>query len=106
MKVVLEPATGAVMMAKTEDGKEVRIKSVSIQPFFTTDKGQAGVVLGKACDSGGTAVDTFALVASGTNGKVTKSERPSAKGAVPLIDQKAKKKAKADAAKAEKPAGE
>ena len=110
MKVVLEPATGAVMTAKTEDGKEVRIKSVSIQPFFTTDKGQAGVALGKACDSNGTAVDSFALVASGTNGKITKGERPSPKGAIPLIDQRAKKKkAKddADAAKAaEKPGGE
>jgi hypothetical protein len=97
------------MIARTEDGKEIRIKSVAIQPFFTTDKGQAGVVLGKACDSGGTAVDTFALVASGTNGKVTKGERPSAKGAVPLIDQKAKKKAEkkaAEDAKAEPAASE
>ena len=88
MKVIIEPATGAVMMAKTEDGKDVRVKSVSVQPFFATHNGLAGVVLGKSVDAGGSAVATFGLVVSGTNGKVGKGARPSAKGVTPLIDKK------------------
>lgn len=104
MKVVLEPATGAVMTAKTEDGKEIRIKSVSVQPFFTTANGPAVVVLGKSLASSGKSVDSFAIQVSGTNGHATKVARPGTKSAIPLIDKKAEKEAE-KAAKAEKPAG-
>ena len=106
MKVVLEPATGAVMMAKTEDGKEIRLKSVSIQPFFTTANGPAVTALGKSLASTGKSVDSFALQVSGVNGKVTKVARPGTKSVVPLIDQKAAKAAENEKVKVEKPTGE
>lgn len=99
MKVVLEPATGAVMIAKTEDGKDIRIKYVAVQPFFTTVSGPAIAMLGKSLDSNGKSVDTFALQVSGTNGKTTKVARPGTKGVVPLIDQKAAKAAAGTKAK-------
>ena len=95
MKMVLEPGTGAVMMGTTKDGKEVALKSMSVKPWFERHaKEQAIVVLGKALAEDGTAVDSFALKASGASGKITRGTRPSKKGVIPAIDRKHPKKTK------------
>jgi hypothetical protein len=92
MRVILEPAPGAVMIGKDDKGNEVKLESVAITPFFSSAAGSGGAALGKSVTRQGGVVDTFLLRASGATGKVTNGERPSTKGVVPKIDQQADKK--------------
>lgn len=89
MKVMLEPDTGAVFMGKDKDGKEIRLVSMTISPYFETKATANGrVALGKSLHKDGTAIDSFALKASAKSGKVTRGDRPNAKGATPEVDLK------------------
>jgi len=89
MKVTLKPAAGSVLKITTKDGTVLTnddVKAIEVTPFFSLANGPGEVVRGEALTEGGESLDTFTLTASGSNGKVKRTDV--IERVVPLVDKK------------------
>lgn len=86
MKVILEACPGTGMEVMTEDGKTVRVRKITITPYFRTSQGAAEMLVGTAQSKRGMIVDRFLMMAAGKTGKVTRREH-NPKGVEPHIDR-------------------
>jgi len=73
MKVHLEISPDTKCNVLRDAGNNVI--GLEFEPAFTTERGQAILVYGKAVSTGGKMLDRFALTVSGTTGKVAKKNR-------------------------------
>lgn len=73
MKVKLDVSPDTVI--KCEQDAEGNVISVTFEPMFTRKAGQAVLAYGTALKDSGKTIEEFALVVSGTTGKVTKASR-------------------------------
>jgi hypothetical protein len=90
MKTHLTVPTGGLIKIVTKDGKTIsneQIKSIEIEPFFSTSTGPAELLHAETTLSDNSAVDKFTLCVSGTNGKATRRDRVE-QGVVPQIEKK------------------
>jgi hypothetical protein len=75
MKMTMKFATGVVAEGVTDDGKKVQIKSLELQPFFLTAKGQSELLSVKSISDRGIEIEELAFLVSGSNGKLAKKGR-------------------------------
>jgi hypothetical protein len=73
MKVKLDVSPDTVITCETD--AEDNVISVTFEPMFTKKAGQAVLAYGTALKDSGKKIEEFALVVSGTTGKVTKTAR-------------------------------
>lgn len=88
MKMTMKFATGVVAEGITPDGKRVKIKSLELQPFFLTAKGQSELLSIKSISNNEVDIEELAFLVSGTTGKLAKKDRSFvAESVVAVIDQ-------------------